>query len=160
MRTRGEHGQGHATPGSAARIPAQEDRELRSVLREGHAALDSSAPPFRSLWDEAVRRAPAARRRRTARRALAASLLLVAGLAGAWRLLGPAGSGPAGSDNPGVPPGLLRLAASLNTWQAPLDFLLHTPGEELLRDVPAFPGNPVLRLSPEITDSMDLSEPG
>ena len=109
------------------------DAELRSggspnggspddMLRHRFAALrreeDQQAPEFATLW-----KARAGARRRQARWFAAAACMLVALLALLWIR-----SVQRRPDD--------KTVASITEWKAPTDFLLETPGRELLRTVP------------------------
>src|SRR5262249_5262515 len=95
---------------AAAREAAMNDQELRRRIAEAHR--DDAPPPFADL----------VRRRRRPRFALALVPLGAAVAAMlALVLLRPAPPAPPPFDGRG-----------------PLDFLLHTPGEELLRETPRF----------------------
>lgn len=104
------------------------DSELRGggspddMLRRRFAALrreeDQQAPEFARLWQ-----ARAGTRRRQARRFAAVASLLVALLALLWIR-----SVQRRPDD--------KTVASITEWKAPTDFLLVTPGSELLRTVP------------------------
>ena len=92
------------------------------MLRRRFAALrgeeDQQAPEFAALW-----KARAGARRRQTRWFAAAACMLVALLALLW--MRPAQRRP---DN--------KTVASITEWKAPTDFLLETPGRELLHTVP------------------------
>ena len=91
-------------------------------LRRRFAALrreeDQQAPEFATLW-----RARAGARRRQARWFAAAACMLVALLALLWIR-----SVQRRPDD--------KTVASITEWKAPTDFLLETPGRDLLRTVP------------------------
>ena len=93
------------------------DDDLRESFRRLREAESRAVPPFRI----------ATRRGRAWRLAFAAALLLVVIGFGVLTRTKP---------QPAVP------AASLSTWRAPTDFLLRTPGRELVNSTP--------RLKPEI----------
>ena len=92
------------------------------MLRRRFAALrreeDQQAPEFARLWQPR-----AGTRRRQARRFAAVASLLVALLALLWIR-----SVQRRPDD--------KTVASITEWKAPTDFLLVTPGSELLRTVP------------------------
>ena len=95
---------------------SDDERDLREAFKELRRATLSRTPAFASLRD----RAPAPRAEQRRRLALVlASLAVVA-------LLWP---------RPAPPPP--KPAPSIERWKAPTDFLLHTPGAELLRTVPS-----------------------
>jgi len=93
-----------------------------NTLRRRFAALrreeDQHAPEFTRLW-----RAGAGARRRQTRWFAAAACALVALLALLWIR-----SVQRRADD--------KTVASITEWKAPTDFLLDTPGRELLRTVP------------------------
>ena len=99
------------------------DDDLRTrflaLRREEESLAPAFAIPSRP-WVE-----PAGRW--SAGRLFAVTACLVAMVAGAWWL----GMGPPKPEGTGQP------VASLMEWKAPTDFLLQTPGRELLRTVPA-----------------------
>ena len=101
----------------------REDRSLREFFAAVHA--DDRAPAF-----ERLARGPRPRRRASWKPAVAAAVL-VAGLSLAW--LAPRLGGPGLSEAE-----QMALASELSSWQAPLDFLLETPGREILSSAPAF----------------------
>lgn len=125
-------------------------REAFAELRRGEAAL---APPLERLLAPAPRRrgragrtgsrgAPWAGLRPAVRTwAGAAALFLAAGL-GLW--LGDAGSGRR--------PVVGREEPALSSWVAPTNFLLDTPGIELLRSTPEIPGPLPSTLTASTTD--------
>lgn len=96
-------------------------RELFAALREEAA----EPPPFRRVWEGAGRARGA--RGRLWRPALAAAVALAAVAVTGWLLRG---AGPA-APTPAADP--IELARALSTWEAPLDFLLVGPEEELYR---------------------------
>lgn len=112
------------------REPSAEDERLRSLFAELHAG--DNPPTFERL----ARRRHG--RRRPVRRwaAAAAALALAAALAWTWaRTTGPTGTTERSAADE------LALASSLSRWRAPLDFLLETPGSELLTVTPNFGGS-------------------
>ncbi len=96
-------------------------RELFAALREGAP----EPPSFRRIWEKAAR-GPVGRGRLW-RPALAAAVALAA-VAVTVLLLRTAGPGA-----PGPVADPVELARALSTWEAPLDFLLVGPEEELYR---------------------------
>ena len=88
-----------------------------------------TAPSFSSSWRSAESRVkrPGSVRFRLA--AIAAVIVLAA--AGAWIVL---------KQRPARP---IATVAQLSQWRAPTDFLLETPGSQLLRTIPRFGGPPV-----------------
>lgn len=102
------------------------DPELARQLRELRAADEASAPEFGRVWGAARARARAPRAWRPYW-AGALGATAAVGLAAAL-LLRPAPSPDFGE--------LELVAQNLGEWQAPLDFLLETPGSEHLGDAP------------------------
>jgi len=121
-----------------------DDAPLRAAFDELRQAEEGGAPTFAQLLVR-VRR-PHLRRTSVERRARAApsglhrlvpriagaAAVVVAGSVGVW--LGRFSDG-ARPDTAGA-----YVAVSLATWKAPTDFLLDTPGVELLRTTPEIPG--------------------
>ena len=97
-----------------------EDGDLRRWFAEQRREELESAPPFRRMW--AAARAPR-RTRRPARLAAAAVALALAALL--WLRL---------DREPAPPPG---TSPPIAEWRSPTEFLLATPGRELLSTVPA-----------------------
>ena len=96
-----------------------QEKKLRALLEEAHG--DDRAPSFRRTWD-------AARQRRATpgpwwafAPAVAAAALLIF-----WSVRPSPSSAPAPHQIPSL------------EWNAPLDFLLQTPGSEMLSTVPTF----------------------
>ena len=95
-----------------------QEKKLRGLLEEAHR--DDRAPSFRRTWD-------AARQRRATppwwafAPAVAAAALLIL-----WSVRPSPTSAPAPHQIPSL------------DWNAPLDFLLRTPGSEMLSTVPTF----------------------
>jgi hypothetical protein len=102
------------------------DTELRRLFRELARTDETSAPSFRELRARARASDLGGRRNRSAR--LVAALALVGALAVALSLLFP----PRG-ERPGE---VVTGSLSLSSWSAPTDFLLETPGRELLDSTP------------------------
>ena len=107
-----------------------DDRDLRERFAALRAEEQRRAPRFSAVWAAAEDR----RGRRQGRRA---GLRLAAAFAGAalltlavfvWR---PSSPPPPAPGSEPVPP-------SITEWRAPTDFLLETPGREVLRTVPRF----------------------
>jgi len=141
----GENGRGAsrdpgAEPGRDPGVEPSRDPELRAGFAALRRQEEQKAPAFATLWDGAVRRSRAARGRGLRRAALAAASATAAlaalavalspwvrsGIVSprppAWQALSPAG----------------RPAPSITTWRPPTDFLLRTPGEEILAQAPSF----------------------
>ena len=121
-----------------------DDARLREFFRAAHA--DDRVPPYRKLArvaDDAlrpaahdgVRRRPVAASAALWRPAIAVLAVLLVSVAAGWlipRLSGPA---PLSAEEQ------LALASELSSpasWSGPLDFLLETPGREVLYAPPSF----------------------
>lgn len=109
------------------------ERELRSFFAEVHRR---PAPTFRRLWRaarETPRRSPRLPipRFAIAGGLLAGTLLVVI----AWTIF----KMPE-PEKPAIAGSVVELSAieTLTEWQGPLDFLLRTPGRELLETAPSF----------------------
>lgn len=119
-------------------VDDRDDRDLRELFARLREEDARRAPSFRSLLprEEAGGRAPAEPRREPGaaglRRALAWGTGLAAAAALALWLLPPR----PGPDEPGSDPAVVALEESLDPWMHATDFLLETPGRELLEDVP------------------------
>ncbi len=120
-----------------------DERELSAGLRRHFAerADESAAPPFARIWSAAraseqaseheKRRRPVWRRSPWTPAAAGAAVLVLA--AWLWPSL------PAEPEPEPELAALLASAAALTTdWEAPLDFLLTTPGLELIETTPSF----------------------
>lgn len=116
-----------------------EDIQLAALLDEAHRG--DAPPPFARLF---VARPPG---RRTRRRLAWASMAVAAAVALAIGLWPRSRSGPARPDfelaratsappDAAVAARIDEMAASLDRWRAPTDFLLDTPGKELLTETP------------------------
>lgn len=92
-------------------------------LRERFVALrredEALAPEFAGAWAGRNRG-----RRRSAGKLVAIAVCVVTIAAGVWLRIGASKPEPK------------RDVASISEWKAPTDFLLNTPGQELLRTVP------------------------
>jgi hypothetical protein len=110
-----------------------------NTLRRGFAALrreeDQQTPEFATLW-----RSRARAQRRQARWFAAAACALIALLAFLWIR-----SVQRRPDD--------KTVASITEWKAPTDFLLETPGSELLRTVPEIGEWQVYTALPGVTPS-------
>jgi hypothetical protein len=110
-----------------------------NTLRRGFAALrreeDQQTPEFATLW-----RSRARAQRRQARWFAAAACALIALLAFLWIR-----SVQRRPDD--------KTVASITEWKAPTDFLLETPGRELLRTVPEIGEWQVYTALPGVTPS-------
>jgi hypothetical protein len=83
-------------------------------------------PPFRLQWAAAGNRRPGSAGR-ILRLAAAGAAVVVVALLSAWLV---AQKVPAPSPSPGAVPSIVE-------WRSPTDFLLRTPGQEILRQPPA-----------------------
>jgi hypothetical protein len=100
------------------------DRDLEEQFHALRREDAATAPPFQATLAAArVRHAAPPRRRMIG---LAAAVVIIAGAALALLL-----TRPDRPDRPGVTIGLATVR-----WEAPTDFLLALPGDELLRAVP------------------------
>jgi len=100
-----------------------EDRELVRLFEELRRADDASAPPFRRVLERPQARARAPSLGSVAAVSASVLALLILWLAGSWR----------------PPRGTQRASAGtvgLGDWKSPTDFLLLTPGGELLDSKP------------------------
>lgn len=119
-----------------------EDRDLLRWFAAQRRHDLEAAPPFRRMWAAArARRRPRPR----VRFAVAAVALVI--LALLW--LRP-DTGPAPESG---------TSASIAQWRSPTDFLLATPGRELLSTVPALGGPAILGLSLPVPPPKPLSTP-
>lgn len=105
------------------------DERLRAFFREAHA--DDRPPPFRRLARATA--APPRPRIGRWRSALAATAVAAIALGIGWWA-----TQPVGDDAPLSEADQIALARELSSWDAPLDFLLETPGSELLTAPPSF----------------------
>jgi len=96
-----------------------EEKRLRGFLEEAHRA--DRTPPFRRTWEGARQTEKYRRPLWPLVPAIAALALLIL-----WNVRPNVSRGPAPQSMPGL------------EWNAPLDFLLQTPGSELLNTVPKF----------------------
>jgi len=119
----------------------EDDRELRRRFAALRREEVEAAPPFRRVW--AAARA-GRRPRPSGRFALAAVALGL--LALLWFRPGPAPES--------------RTSSSVAQWKSPTDFLLATPGREMLSTVPAFGGLAILGLTLPVRSPEPSSTPG
>jgi len=116
-----------------------DEEAIRALFEEAHA--DQPTPAFQKLWPQQADSAKTQRQRGlslpfplAARGLVAATLMgalvLILILATSWEGLV---NGKAGSEGD---PMIAEMAAMDSSWQGPLDFLLRTPGYELLETVP------------------------
>lgn len=126
----------------------RDDPALSELFNEVHRG--DSPPSFDALFRAEV---PAARLRR--RWPLLAAAAIAVGVAVAIPLWSRGHSGgarpitasiepPATSPEP-LPPEVEKLATSLEDWRAPTDFLLDTPGADLLTETPRLGSPTVVR---------------
>ena len=106
-----------------------EDRELRRWFAAQRREELEAAPPFRRVWAAAR-----ARRRPRPRVRFAAAAVALAILGLLW-LRPDRGPAPESGTSP-----------SIAQWRSPTDFLLATPGRELLSTIPALGGPAIPRL--------------
>lgn len=107
-----------------------DDGELRRLFAELRAADARGTPPFDAVWGTASTRALRRRAPRRLSQLAAAAVLLVA--AGALLFVA--------RGRPSSPP-----PVALSSWRSPTEFLLHVPGDHILRTVPTT-AESVLRL--------------
>lgn len=119
-----------------------EDRDLRGWFAAQRREEQEAAPPFRRVW--AAARAQRRPRPRVRFAIAAVALALVALL---W-LRPDTGRAP----EPGTSP-------SIAQWRSPTDFLLATPGRELLSTVPALGDPATLGLSLPVPPPKPSSTP-
>lgn len=104
-----------------------DDRDLREAFSSLRRDQEGRGPGFVELWRAADGRRGASHRRPALPALAAASALAAAALVAlALRHAGP-------SATPSAPPG----TAALSEWTAPTDFLLRTPGREILETLPS-----------------------
>lgn len=106
-----------------------DDSDLRRLFEEAREADEASAPDFRRTRHRAAEGQATSRRPRWGLIALPAAAALAVGLG---LLL--AGRGSDMPSREAVPPEVSAL--TLDEWTAPTDFLLETPGRELLGSFP------------------------
>jgi len=116
----------------------RDDTELRELFARLRSADRTELPRYRAVVEQALarRRFPASRARSLTVRAAAAAVV-VAGSVIAYQRLPhevPGQSAPTGS--------------SLASWKSPTAVLLHTPGRELLREVPDLDSSILDRMTP------------
>jgi hypothetical protein len=132
------------------------DREVGRLLSEERRADEAAAPGFRELLDSRRIRHQAPRRRMGPSvlvPAFAVAAVLIAAAAG---VLLTRGSFPGGTRSTGGPGTELPASAvAIASWKSPTDFLLDTPGVELLRERPDFSAGraPRLEASPALAPS-------
>ena len=117
----------------------RDDTELRELFARLRSADRTELPRYRAVLDQALarRRFPASRQRSLTVRAAAAAVVVVAAGVIAYQRLPhevPGQSAPTGS--------------SLASWKSPTAVLLHTPGRELLREVPDLDSSILDRITP------------
>jgi hypothetical protein len=128
-----------------------DDRDLRESFDALRREDEGASPAFNSMWDRAARR-DASRRLTHASRQAVWVAAGVAFLAGATILYW----------TPSPPPEAVSadVARAFAEWRAPTDFLLRTPGRELLEtvprvgvDLPSGPRDGMRRRHPTVTPS-------
>jgi hypothetical protein len=125
-----------------------EDRELRRHFAAQRREELEEAPPFRRVWAAArASRANGRPRRRGRLAAAAAAALTLALLALLWRR---PERGPAPDP---------ETSASIAQWKSPTDFLLATPGRELLSTVPSLGAPSITGLSLPMPPAKPSSTP-
>jgi hypothetical protein len=115
-------------------VTERDDQKLRAFFREVHEQIDPPAPPYGSVIrpgrGASPVRAVATLARVGATLARTLGVLVVSGalllVMRGWSMRDP------GDDE------AMRLASELGKWEAPTDFLLQTPGIELLQSPPQF----------------------
>ena len=115
-----------------------DDAELRELFAHLRSADRAELPRYRAVLEQALarRRFPASRARSLTVRAAAAAVVVAGGVIAYQRLhdKSPRHSVPA--------------ASSLASWKSPTGILLHTPGRELLREVPDLDSSILDRITP------------
>jgi len=113
----------------------EDDRDLRALFSRLRAEDRAAVAPFETLLGKAEQRrrkhTPARAARHAAAIAAALVLLAAAALAVLDQRRGAARREPTSAL-------AVRLDLRSTWWEAPTDFLLDTPGDRLLRTVPAF----------------------
>jgi hypothetical protein len=106
-----------------------DDREIREAFDTLRREDEAAPPAFDPMWDRAARGHASHRSARTARQAVwtAAGVAFLAGTTILYRGASPPPT-PISEDVP----------RSFTEWTAPTDFLLRTPGRELLETIPRF----------------------
>jgi hypothetical protein len=104
-----------------------DDRDLRERFDAMRRDDEGASPAFNPMWDRAARRAASRQFTISSRQALwaAAGAAFLAGATIIYRAASP-------------PPKTVseEVARAFAEWKAPTDFLLRTPGRELLETVP------------------------
>lgn len=109
--------------------PADPDRELARLFSEVRRADEASAPPFAHVLERATAGRAARSRPALFRFAALAAVFAAAALAAA--LLRRPAPETAGRQRP----------VTLAQWKSPTDWLLRTPGSELLTALPTLPAS-------------------
>lgn len=112
-----------------------DDRHLRELFRAGLREDSAGAPAFRELRRRSHPRSDTVSRVRLPRPILAALVVVLAVTVAYLRRGGP------------QPPPATQPLLSDVSWKGPTDFLLETPGRELLRSTPRI-GAPLPEVSP------------
>jgi hypothetical protein len=110
------------------------DRDLREAFTRLREEERARHPSFQATLDGVARRRARRARLASARRSAAAIAAAVALVAGSAIVL----ERTRGGGDAGRPPGASPAAVSVGIPKAPTDFLLITPGSEMLRSVPTF----------------------
>lgn len=106
----------------------EEDTDLARLFEELRRADDAKAPPFRQVLEKAKAAQNASSRLLPLRVAAVAAVLAIAALTAVF-LRRPAREA-AGQDRP----------VTVAQWKSPTDWLLRTPGSEILDELPAWSG--------------------
>ena len=116
----------------------RDDAELRELFAELGTADRAELPRYRAVLEQALarHRFPASRARSLTVRAAAAAVVLAGSVIAYQRLHhdSPRHSAP--------------TTSSLASWKSPTGILLHTPGRELLREVPDLDSSILDRITP------------
>ncbi len=110
---------------------SDDDRELERLFLASRRLDEGDAPPFSSLVGSKPKLAPPVRPIRAALPATLSLLVVTAGLVLLWP-----------RHSPRTPP---PTVGPIGEWEAPTDFLLRTPGYELLGPAPPLQ-DPIPRL--------------
>jgi len=122
-----------------------QDEELRKRFAELARAEGASAPSFRQVL-ERERSGLASSRLFSLK--LGAAVLVAAGALAALLLLRPA-----------PPEKELSPAATIGQWKSPTGWLLQTPGQELLEELPALPDSTLAVGLPEVVEKTERKTP-
>jgi len=116
----------------------RDDAELRELFARLRSADRAELPRYRAVLEQALarRRFPASRARSLTVRAAAAAVVLAGSVIAYQRL------------HHDAPRNFAPAASSLASWKSPTAVLLHTPGRELLREVPDLNSSILDRMTP------------